>query len=113
MFDLSSPEAAAVYADWRIGLSEENVLMHLKRNSLGSYPKNLDGIRNPKDLTALFWRRNVTLFETAARKEHPTEVPCDPLAFWEFELRCYFIGVDMHVGTNLRVYNKARHVHWP
>ena len=113
MLDLFGASAQAVYEEWRLGLSDADVAEALKRNALGSYPTDLSKIKNPGNLTEVFWRRNVTLFEVAARKQFPREVPTDPLAFWEFELRCHFLGVDLHVGTQLRVRNKSFGMAWP
>ena len=58
--------------------------------------------------------RPMSLQEWLARQRYPEYMSWDANAHREFELRCWWLGVDMCQGAHLRKYNwEKRGLRWP
>ena len=115
MKDLTGEEGRAAYQRWReeIRGKEFGVLWFFK---LGTVPLTLSDPSKAHlwgNLPALFWERTRTWGEWNAFRRFPGQMPSIPKDFWEFELKCAFLGTTHEQAFVVQRYNKTRGLDWP
>ena len=57
--------------------------------------------------------RGITWEETMVRRRFPYVLPDTELGWWEFERRCWWLGVSILQGAELRRVNRLAGLNWP
>ena len=116
MRDLSGFDGRAQYLLWRETVRGQEAKV-LARNPFGTYRLTSSqlGRRDGIDTwERLFHARVMTAAEHDGRRRYPGILPVVSSDFWEFELRCDFIGCNLAQGAHLRMQNeKLRNLQWP
>lgn len=115
MRDLTGFDGRAAYERWREEIRGREYGV-LSRFWMGTVPltmmdpakRHLHG-----NLGALYWERTRTMSEWQALRQYPGVVPSTPTGFWEFELKCAFLGCSHLQACVVQAYNKTRGLDWP